>query len=352
MVNSMTKDQTYAELYGKIKTLNKQWFYEKSEIDTTLLGYIQKSQTVGFVKNDGSIDANSYSLASHNHDGVYALFNHEHSQYLTDHQDITGKEDVSNKSTSITTDTGSTSKYPTVKAVEDYAQPKGDYLTQHQDISGKANSADLATVATSGSYTDLSNKPHIPTTVAELTDAQQYLTQHQSLSDIGGEVTVQKLSTANSGFTASYIVKQNGTQVGDAINIPKDYLVKSGEVKTATSADLTTLGSGYQAGDKYIDFVVNTVDNDGTAEHMYINVKDLVDTTVDWDNVTNKPTIAEDTHTHGNLLRNGTMTQTVTNGGNIVVTNSSNAVGVQSAVSVMEGIVDALIDYGTPEAQP
>ena len=36
------------------------------------------------------------------------------------------------------------------------------YLTQHQDISGKANSSDLSTVATSGSYNDLSNKPHIP----------------------------------------------------------------------------------------------------------------------------------------------------------------------------------------------
>ena len=36
------------------------------------------------------------------------------------------------------------------------------YLTQHQDISGKANSADLATVATSGDYDDLINKPTIP----------------------------------------------------------------------------------------------------------------------------------------------------------------------------------------------
>ena len=37
------------------------------------------------------------------------------------------------------------------------------YLTQHQDISGKANSADLATVATSGSYSDLINKPDVYT---------------------------------------------------------------------------------------------------------------------------------------------------------------------------------------------
>ena len=37
------------------------------------------------------------------------------------------------------------------------------YLTEHQDISGKANTADLATVATSGSYNDLADKPTIPT---------------------------------------------------------------------------------------------------------------------------------------------------------------------------------------------
>ena len=37
------------------------------------------------------------------------------------------------------------------------------YLTEHQDISGKANTADLATVATTGNYNDLSNKPTIPT---------------------------------------------------------------------------------------------------------------------------------------------------------------------------------------------
>lgn len=43
------------------------------------------------------------------------------------------------------------------------------FLTAHQDISGKANTADLATVATSGSYNDLTNKPTIPTTYNALT---------------------------------------------------------------------------------------------------------------------------------------------------------------------------------------
>lgn len=38
----------------------------------------------------------------------------------------------------------------------------GTVITAHQDISGKANTTDLATVATSGSYNDLSNKPTMP----------------------------------------------------------------------------------------------------------------------------------------------------------------------------------------------
>lgn len=36
------------------------------------------------------------------------------------------------------------------------------FLTEHQDISGKANVADLSAVATSGSYNDLSDRPMIP----------------------------------------------------------------------------------------------------------------------------------------------------------------------------------------------
>ena len=35
------------------------------------------------------------------------------------------------------------------------------FLTSHQDISGKVNSSDLSTVATTGDYNDLNNKPSI-----------------------------------------------------------------------------------------------------------------------------------------------------------------------------------------------
>ena len=43
-------------------------------------------------------------------------------------------------------------------------------------LSAKANTSDLSTVATSGSYTDLLNKPTIPTNVSDLTNDSGYIT--------------------------------------------------------------------------------------------------------------------------------------------------------------------------------
>lgn len=88
-------------------------------------------------------------------------------------------------------------------------------------------------------------------------------------------VTVEKQTAADASYAATYIIKQNGKQVGEKINIPKDYLVKSASVATVTIADKPVFG--YKVGDKYIDFVVNTTENDGTASHIYLLVSELVD---------------------------------------------------------------------------
>lgn len=50
------------------------------------------------------------------------------------------------------------------------------------------NKPNLATVATSGSYSDLSNTPTIPTTVAQLTDASDYYTAAQTDSAIAAAI--------------------------------------------------------------------------------------------------------------------------------------------------------------------
>lgn len=89
-------------------------------------------------------------------------------------------------------------------------------------------------------------------------------------------LTVVKLETATDGYLASYQLQKDGAPAGATINIPKDYLVKSASVKTATADD----PSGFAEGTKYIDFVVNTYDTDsgtGKESHIYLNVQDLVD---------------------------------------------------------------------------
>ena len=359
-------NETYATLYGKIKTLNKQWFYEKSEIDTTLSGYIQKSQTAGFVKNDGTIDTRSFALSDHTHTGTYANASHSHAiSDVTNLQDaLDDKSDADHTHSAYLPieQTGNESKNVVVGAngnitfedkptiptkVSDLTNDSG-FLTTHQDISGKANSADLATVATSGSYNDLDDKPTIPTVptaVSAFTNDAGYLTQHQSLDS--KTVTIEEQSTAESGSAKTYVVKQGGSQVGVKINIPKDFFVRSGELKTVASADLTTLGSGYEVGDKYLDFVINYADNSGTPEHMYINVKDLVDdTTVTWNAIQNKPTAyAPEAHTHGNITNDGKITSAT--GGKLVVTDANGTIAEGNALlSEVETMIQGCITYG------
>ena len=64
---------------------------------------------------------------------------------------------------------------------ETIASHNADKEELEGQIALKANSADLATVATSGDYDDLSNKP---TNVSVFTNDAGYLTQHQSLEDL------------------------------------------------------------------------------------------------------------------------------------------------------------------------
>ena len=122
-------------------------------------------------------------------------------------------------------------------------------------LNTKADTASLATVATSGSYDDLTDTP--------------------TISELGGEISVEKQASPDSNYSATYVIKQNGVQVGSKINVPKDFLVKGASVETVDTADSPV--SGYEIGDKYIDFVINTVDNDETAQHLYLLVTDLVD---------------------------------------------------------------------------
>ena len=108
-----------------------------------------------------------------------------------------------------------------------------------------------------------------------LATAKKYTDDQIAAIPAAPEYSLVKAETAVEGFAASYNLTKGGVNVGDTINIPKDYLVKSASVKTVESAD--TPVSGYKVGDKYIDFVVNTTDGTGNESHIYLAVNELVD---------------------------------------------------------------------------
>lgn len=88
-------------------------------------------------------------------------------------------------------------------------------------------------------------------------------------------IAVQEKASANTGYLKTYQVTVDGTPVAVDIDIPKDFLVKSGEVKTVETAD--TPYEGAKVGDKYIDFIINVKSGTATDEHIYLPVNALVD---------------------------------------------------------------------------
>lgn len=82
---------------------------------------------------------------------------------------------------------------------------------------------------------------------------------------------IKKAAEADAGMAATYQLYKGAAAVGAKINIPKDMVVSSGELKTCTTADDPV--EGLVPGDKYIDLVLANADN----SHVYIPVTDLVD---------------------------------------------------------------------------
>ena len=118
------------------------------------------------------------------------------------------------------------------------------YLTEHQSLTGYAKTADLSTVATSGSYNDLSDKPTIPTAYthptshpASMITGLSTVATSGSYNDLSNKPTIPTIPSslpANGGNAATvggYTI-WTGTQVQyDAIS-SKDantiYLIKEG----------------------------------------------------------------------------------------------------------------------------
>ena len=113
---------------------------------------------------------------------------------------------------------------------------------------------ELSNVATTGAYDDLIGKP--------------------TLSSLGGVVNIIKQSEPDDDYFATYVIQQGGSQVGVKINIPKDKLLKSAEVKTCT---VDGVPPGFHVGDVYLDLVFNTADGGSEDRHQYVDLTKLID---------------------------------------------------------------------------
>lgn len=142
-------------------------------------------------------------------------------------------------------------------------------LTYVQTITG-ADAID-AQVTSSGTN-------NLTYTVKTLVDSSTVFNKDNKLSSLSYKI--EELGTPATGYLKSYQLTQHNPSTGadvsvGIINIPKDFLVKSGSVEEVTTADVPYTGA--IVGDKYLDFVINSKDEDDTDSHIYIPVKDLVD---------------------------------------------------------------------------
>lgn len=73
-------------------------------------------------------------------------------------------------------------------------------------------------------------------------------------------------------YAAVYHLTKDGVNVGEAINIAKDQMLKSVEVKVCAEKDVPV--EGLEVGDKYLDFTFLV--EKGEEVHRYIAIKDMV----------------------------------------------------------------------------
>ena len=187
--------------------------------------------------------------------------------YLTEHQDISGKADkseiptktsqlandsdfatnasvdekIANVSTGGSVDLTSYAKKTDLPTKTSQLANDSGYLTEHQDISGKADKSYVNTELAkksdkthTHSYNDLSDKPAIPSidglsTKKELTDGlatksdtghthNQYLTEHQDLSDYALKTELPSVPTKTSQLT---------NDSGFITSIPSEYITET-----------------------------------------------------------------------------------------------------------------------------
>lgn len=169
------------------------------------------------------------------------------------------------------------------------------------DLTGKADTADLATVATSGSYADLSNKPTIPTVpsnVSAFTNDAGYITGYTETDPVF-------LASAAHDITSSNISTWNGKYTKPTGGIPKTDLA---------TAVQTSLGKADTALQSYTEtdpvFAASAAHGISSSDITAWNNKS--DFSGSYNDLTDTPTIPTVNNATLTIQKNGTTVKTFT----------------------------------------
>ena len=207
----LTQHQSLADVFGKVnydsstKRIN---FYGKDDTSmTNVLGYV---------------DASSFVV-----DGMVEDVRIENGNLVIDFNTDSGITDISIPLTDI-------------------FDPSNSYTKTEVDtaLATKANSSSLSTVATTGSYNDLTNKPVIPTVptnVSAFTNDAGYLTEHQSLANYYNKTETDALLNGKADASALNDYATTSA-MNTALAGKQDTLVSGTSIKTINNESL--LGSG------------------------------------------------------------------------------------------------------------
>ena len=288
-----------SDLYTHLKTLCEQWFYTKSEMDTSLSGKANSTHSHGNLTSDGKVGSTANYFV-----------------YTTTGGAITSKQKIGNINTSG--QIGSTANKPLITTTNG-AITTGNFGSDANTFC-QGNDSRLSDARTPTAHNQASST---------ITDSNTY-------ANIGN--TSQTQESINSAINS---------KLGELVDI--NFVTV---VQTLPTASASTMGKIYLV----------AITGSGTNNYAeYVTVKDGSSyswekfgevsgsgLSVDWSDITSKPsTFPPSSHTHNNISNDGKVTVTGTSGGNMVVTNSSNEVIVDTTINVIDALVQQLITYGS-----
>ena len=320
-----------SDLYTHLKTLCEQWFYTKTQMDTSLSGKADSTHSHGNLTSDGKVGSTANYFV-----------------YTTTSGAITSKQKIGNINTSG--QIGSTANKPLITTTNG-AITTGSFGSDANTFC-QGNDSRLSDARTPTAHTH---------TISEVNDLSSTLSTKLDSTTASSTFApishTQASSTITDTNTYSNIGNSSGTQesINGAINTKLGELVDINfvtVVQTLPTASASTMGKIYLVAitgsgtNNYAEYV--TVKDGSTYSWEKFGEVSGSGLSVDWSDITSKPsTYPPSSHTHNNITNDGKVTVTGTSGGNMVVTNSSNEVIVDTTINVMDALVQQLITYGS-----